>query len=339
MDAQTVFKAMADTTRRRILQLVAGHELSVSELVDCLSQPQSTVSRHLKVLRDAELIDDRREGVAVLYAASGRSSAGQGDDASLQTRMLDWVECEPLPAALRRRLDGVLSRRRKRSTDFFARIGRRWDRMRVEAFGDAFHLEALAALLPHDWVVADIGTGTGYLLPVLGATFRKVFAVDPVPRMLDVARARCQSRRTKNVMFRQGDLSRLPIQDERVDLACAMLVLHHVPAPAEALGELARILKPGGRLVIVEQKAHKLGAFYERMQDRWWGFDPARLARDVAATGLEEVRYRDLSFEPVPVAAVEAPDLFVLDARRKAQRARPVGKTKGNRKAAFPKTS
>ncbi len=313
MSTELVFKAMADNTRRRILQIVARQELSVSELVDCLSQPQSTVSRHLKVLRDAGLIQDRREGTTVLCAAAASTN---GDAQPLQDHMIEWIAQDELPKSVRQRLARVLTARQNQSHSFFSSVGHRWDQMRRDAFGDAFHLEGLSSLLPNDWVVAEVGVGTGMMLPVLANTFHEVIAVDPVPEMLDVARARCEVRKIKNVLFRQGDLGRLPIKDERVDLACAILVLHHVPAPAEALAEMGRILKPGGRLLIIEQRAHQLAEFHERMQDRWWGFESVSLARDVAAAGFDQVCHHNLASDPPPTRTIDAPELFVITAQR-----------------------
>ncbi len=311
MDDQAVFKAMADATRRNILQLASRQELSVSELVDCLRQPQSTVSRHLKVLRDAGLLHDRREGTAVLYAAPENATNGNGD-ADLQGHLVHWLADRPLPPSLARRLRGIVQRRAGRSDAFFSQVGHRWDQMRLDAFGDAFHLEALAMLLPGDWTVADIGTGTGYLLPTLGRAVERVIAVDPVAAMLDIARDRAAAAGVDNVSFREGGLSRLPLDDGAVDLALAVLVLHHVPSPADALAEICRVVRPGGRVLIVEQYAHSLEAFHDRMQDRWWGFEPEALAESVTSAGFDAVRHRRLPAN----GAADAPDLFALTATR-----------------------
>jgi len=313
MKSEIVFKAMADGTRCRILQMVTRHELSVSELVECLRLPQSTVSRHLKVLRDASLILDRREGTAVMYSAhENGGSAASG----LQSHLLEWVSDQEAPRQLLNRLDRVLARRKSRSTDFFSRISHRWDQMRIDAFGDAFHLEALTAMLPAKWEVADIGTGTGFLLPLLSRTFRRVVAVDPVPEMLEAARARCAERNIKNVTFRKGDLSRLSLPDGRFDLVLAVLVIHHVPSPIEALRELHRIVKRGGKLLVVEQQAHNLEDFHDRMQDRWWGFEPAMLSRQVSEAGFRRVRHRELSPDFNAGKPTDGPDLFLLTAEK-----------------------
>ncbi len=314
MDAATVFKALSDETRRRILQLVLKQELSVSELVECLSQPQSTVSRHLKVLRDASLIRDRREGTTVLYTAP--EVRVNGSATGLQDRILDWLGHESLGGPLDERLRRVLADRKRRSTNFFADVADRWDQMRVDAFGSTFHLEALVRLLPREWVVADIGAGTGFLLPVLAETFHQVIAVDPVSEMLDAARDVTSANGHRNVTFRQGDLSHVPISDASVDLVVAVLVLHHVPSVEEAVGEIARILKPGGRVLIVEQQSHGLAEFHERMQDRWMGFEPSVLESMLKGVGFDPIHVRRLPTCTNDGGKVEAPELFTVVADR-----------------------
>ncbi len=319
MDAATVFRALSDETRRRILQLVLKQELSVSELVACLGQPQSTVSRHLKVLRDASLIRDRREGTTVLYTAPDvhRHGAASG----LQDRILDWLAHEELGSVLEDRLRRVLADRQHRSSSFFAGVSDRWDQMRIDAFGSAFHLEAMVRLLPREWVVADIGTGTGFLLPMLGDAFQRVIAIDPVEEMLDAARTHAESGGHRNITFRQGDLSRLPISDASVDLVVAILVLHHVPSVGEAISEIGRVLRPDGKVLIVEQKAHDLLDFQERMQDRWTGFEPDELERIVRGAGFLDAQVAALPVSSQGSGKFEAPELFTMIAGRSSGQA------------------
>jgi len=315
MGSEAVFKAVADPTRQRILQALLQHELSVTELVDVLEQPQSTVSRHLRVLRRAELISDRRNGATVHYAPS--AVAVGGDDEALQAHLVRWLEKEPTPQALQQRVKQVLERRHSETVDFFDSIGQRWDQMRTDCFGDCFHLEALAALLPKSWVVGDIGTGTGYLLAALAGTFEKVIAIEPASRLLETARNRPELRATDNVEFRAGDLRQLPLADGELDLAVAMLVLHHVADSAAAIAEIGRVVKPGGRVLVVEQHAHQCEAFREMMQDRWWGFEPDSLGAQVRAVGFDDVTWQHLrTAVPTSVSAPQTPDLFVLTARK-----------------------
>ena len=143
----------------------------------------------------------------------------------------------------------------------------------------------------------------------MGTHFERVIAVDPVEAMLQGARHRIEASDVRQVDIRQGDLSSLPIDTGSIDLAIAMLVLHHVPVPQEALTEVVRILRPGGRVLIVEQVEHASEAFRDRMQDRWWGFDPPQLAGMLTATGFRRVHTNELTSLQ---RAHDAPDLFVL---------------------------
>jgi ArsR family transcriptional regulator len=317
MSAETVFKAMAEPTRQRILQALFQHELSVSELVEVLGQPQSTVSRHLRVLREAELISDRRNGTTVYYAP--RSGAPGSNDEALQAVVVRWLENEPAPRAVRDRLRRTLERRHAETVGFFESVGQRWEQMRIDCFGSSFHLEALTALLPESWTVADIGAGSGFLLPGLAAVFENVIAIEPVSTLLEAARNRPELRGAGNVDFRAGDLRRLPMSDDEVDLAIAALVLHHVPDPGAALCEIGRVIKPAGRVLVIEQRAHRCEAFRAMMGGRWWGFEPESLAARVRAAGFEEVAWRELrTASPTSASAPETPDLFVLTGTRSA---------------------
>jgi len=310
-----MFKALADATRQRLLRVLSAHELSVSELVQVLEQPQSTISRHLKVLREAELVVDRRAGATTLYAVPA-SGAGRSNGHGLRDQLLEWIGNERLDAGTQARLEQVLAMRRGGS--FFETIGSRWDQLRVDAFGDAFHLEALTALLPREWTVADIGTGTGYLLPILAERFVRVVAVDPAANMLELARRRPELREAGNVEFRAGSLEALPLGDGELDLAIASLVLHHVAEPAAALREVGRCVRPGGRLLMVEQAAHEHQVFHDRMGDVWWGFEPATLEGWVADAGFDTVRVSWLRSARTSSRNMgEVPRLFVLTAEKR----------------------
>ena len=317
VEPETVFKALADRTRQRTLALLTRHELAVSELVEVLQQPQSTISRHLKVLRDSAFIRDRRVGTTVLYSSHEESNGHA--PFPLRRTILDWIGEQPLPQALNERLTAVIHRRRHMSDAYFDEVGRRWDSVRESAFGHRFHLEAMWALLPSDWIVADIGTGTGYLLPLLAAHFKRVIAVEPVDRMMEAARNRVEAARLAHVELRTGDLSALPIRDEEVDLAVAALVLHHVPVPMEAVMELGRVIRPGGSALIIEQAAHDNADFRSRMQDQWWGFDPADVITWLGEAGFHDARSRSLTEVD---RADEAPELFVVTARKVATKRR-----------------
>ena len=305
-------RALADPTRQRILQVLLSEEVSVSELVEVMRLPQSTVSRHLKMLREAELAIDRRNGRTALYRAAEQPAGADG----LKGVVLAWLRDRPLSKVLQDRLQRVLRKRRDKTVDFFERLGNRWDELRRAAFGDAFATEAFLSLLPQEWTVADVGAGTGFLLPVLAEHFAQVIAIEPAAAMLECARQRIAERGLKNVAFHLSAVEELPLPDKACDLAIACLVMHHVAAPEAALKEMHRILKPGGRLLIVEQDKHEHREFYEVMQDRWWGFDPTSLAEKVAGAGFEIIRRQRLAAAKPGAGTLEVPDLFVLVGRR-----------------------
>lgn len=321
MTSELLFRALADTTRQRLLRVLSSHELSVSELVEALDQPQSTISRHLKVLRDAELVQDRRVGTATLYAASlaageGERTAANGENgsglAAIRRRLVEWSAHEPIDEATRERLEQVIRRRQSAGHDFFESVGSRWDQLRLEAFGDAFHFEALTMLLPNNWTVADIGAGTGYLLPLLAVRFRSVIAVDPADAMLELARSRPDLESAANVSFRKGSLESLPVREGELDLAIASLVLHHVQDPLQGLRELRRSIRPGGLLLLIEQEEHQNETFRTRMADPTWGFCPQTLCELVKAADFNEIRTARLASARPRGRTGDSPALFAI---------------------------
>lgn len=315
-DSAEILRALAEPTRQRIVQVLTHEELNVSELVEILNQPQSTVSRHLRVLREADLIRDRRLGTSSLYSAVTSPEDDDIPENDVRGFMVRWLSHEPLPDAIDERLHRVLSSRGGSATGFFNRLGKRWDELRTEAFGELFALEAFLPLMPHEWKVADIGSGTGYLLPVLASNFSEVVAVDPAESMLECGRQRIADCGAENVTFHRGELGKLPLPSGTIDLAVAFLVLHHIKDPQPALAEIRRVLRRGGRALIVEQEAHENQSFYERMKDLWWGFVPTELEKMATETGFRDVSSRRLQTAAATNGRVESPSLFVVTARK-----------------------
>ena len=310
--------SLADPTRSRILLLLDGHELTVSELCGILQLPQSTVSRHLKALADAAWVSARAEGTSHLYVMT-RSSKGagrsdvEGLDASarrLWTLVREQVCGTAAAAQDQRRLAAALAERRTKSQEFFSSSAGQWDRVRDEFFGDRFHLAALAAFAAGDATLGDLGCGTGQIASVLAPFVARVIAVDGSAAMLQAAKKRLQG--FANVELRRGDLEALPIDDGILDAATLMLVLHHVPEPERALAEVARVVRPGGRAIVVDMLPHERENYRQQMGHVWLGFGDEQLRRLLAGAGFDEVRI--VSLPPDPRA--KGPGLFVATGRR-----------------------
>jgi SAM-dependent methyltransferase len=298
---------LADPLRGRVLLAVEEQELSVGELAAVLQQPQSTVSRHLKVLSDGGWLASWREGTSNLY----RLAAGELDAEAGELWRLVRRRVVDLPAARQDRLrrEAVLRARRARSREFFAASAGDWDRLRRELFGPRAESVPLLGLLDPGWTVGDLGCGTGATAELLAPFVARVIAVDESAEMLDAAGARLAG--VESVELRQGALEELPLADGELDAAVLMLVLHHLPDPAAVLAEAARALAPGGRLLVVDMLAHDRVRLREEMGHQWLGFEPERVRRWLAAAGFAAVRIAPLAADP----EARGPNLFTATAR------------------------
>ena len=300
--------ALSDPTRSRILLLLDRHELTVSELCSIMQLPQSTASRHLKALVDSGWIAARAEGTSHLYTMTR-------DDLDAAARRL-WLlvreQVGPTPAAAQdhRRLQAALAERRTKSQEFFSSSAGQWDRLRDELFGDRVHLGALAALADSEWVVGDLGCGTGQVSAALAPFVGRVIAVDSSAAMLQAARRRLAG--FDNIDLRRGELEALPIDDDRLDVAAMMLVLHHVPEPAKAVADVARTLKPGGRIIIGDMLPHDRESYRQQMGHVWLGFSDDHVNRMLTEAGLGRIRIVPLT----PDARAKGPELFVATAQK-----------------------
>jgi ubiquinone/menaquinone biosynthesis C-methylase UbiE/DNA-binding transcriptional ArsR family regulator len=295
--------ALSDATRSRILLLIDRHELTVSELCGILQLPQSTVSRHLKALADTGWIAARAEGTSHLYTMT----RDELDPSARRLWLLVRDQVGPSPAAAQdqRRLQTALAARRTKSQDFFSSSAGQWDRVRDDLFGDRFHLSALAALAQSEWVVGDLGCGTGQVSAALAPFVERVIAVDASAAMVQAARKRLSG--LDNIELRRGELEALPIDDGRLDAATLMLVLHHVPEPERALAEIARVLKPGGRVLIVDMLPHDREQYRQQMGHVWLGFSDEHVRRMLSDAGFGEIRVVVLP----PDTRSKGPGLFV----------------------------
>jgi ArsR family transcriptional regulator len=300
--------ALADATRCRVLRLLETHELTVGELCSVLQMPQSTVSRHLKTLGDAGWVASRRDGTSRFYSlAPETKDDSQSQLWQLTRRQLDGRAVIDQDA---RRLARVLARRSETSQQFFASSSGRWDRLREELFGRDFSWQALAGLLPSNWVVGDLGCGTGALLTTLAQSVGRVIGVDASDEMLAAARARTAD--LDNVELRRGSLEALPIENDTLDAATMMLVLHHVASPGAAIADAARVLKPGGRLLIVDMAPHEREEYRQQMGHVWLGFAPDQMKRWLQQCGCSGVKISPLP----PATEARGPALFAATAEK-----------------------
>ena len=295
--------SLADPARSRILLLLDRHELTVGELCGITQLPQSTVSRHLKALAEAGWVAARAEGTSNLYTMTR-------DDLDAPARKLwllvrDQVGASPSAAQDQRRLSSVLAERRTKSQEFFSSSAGQWDRMRDEMFGDRFHLNALGAFVDPSWTVGDLGCGTGQASAALAPFVARVIAIDGSAAMLQSAKKRLHA--FTNVELRRGDLEELPVDDGRLDAAMLTLVLHHVPEPDKALAEVARVVKPGGRIVLVDMLPHDRDNYRQQMGHVWLGFSDDHVRMLLAGAGFDDVRI--VAMPPDPKA--KGPALFV----------------------------
>jgi ubiquinone/menaquinone biosynthesis C-methylase UbiE len=299
---------LSDPLRVRMLLVLEGQELPVSDLCEVLQLPQSTVSRHLKTLADDRWVASRRDGTSRLYSL-------MLDDLTAPSRGL-WTlvrdQMAETPAARQdgHRLAAVLDARRAKSQAFFSSAAGQWDRMRDELFGLTFHLHGLIGFLDDRWTVADLGCGTGRTADVLASFVTRVIAVDASEEMLAAARERLVAH--QNIDIRQGTLEALPLDDASVDAVHLGLVLHHIAEPATVLSEASRVLRPGGRLLITDMLPHDRDEYRQQMGHVWLGFSETQLARYLRAAQFTGLRVRALPPDP----RAKGPSLFVATARR-----------------------
>jgi ArsR family transcriptional regulator len=296
---------LADPTRLRTLRALEKQELSVLELREVLALPQSTVSRHLKVLAEGGWLVSRRQGTQSLYGWAEGIDAG-----ARRLWLLARAEIESW-ALVRQdagRLAGVKTRR-DGAQRFFAGAAGAWDKLRAEVYGTTLGGEALLSLLPHEWTVVDLGCGTGAVAAELALRFRRVIAVDQSGEMLRAARRRLAG--LEGVELHEARLEALPLADASCDAALLVLVLSYLEDPPAALREAARILRPGGRLVVVEAARHADEALRRRMGQRVPGLEADELAL-LLGDGLADVSTRTLP----PAPGARGPGVVVATARR-----------------------
>jgi len=293
-----IFKALGDEARLRMVRAVEIAELSVAELVSVLKLPQSSVSRHLKPLRDSGLLETRREGTSVYY----RRGPVFQDEAF--ARLLSEKLGELFGASRdRAAVDRVLAQRRKESMLFFDEIAGRYGSLTQPGGGWQGLAAALAAGFRGQTVV-DIGCGEGDLTLLLARFAKRVTAVDLSAQMLRVVQERSAGAGlASRVAVEKGDLEKLPLKTNSADAVFVSQVLHHAARPLKALKEAARILKPGGQLIILDLSKHDQEWVRNEWADQWLGFDEHELRGWLKEIGLKTNVFQTLE-GPEPAFSV-----------------------------------
>jgi ArsR family transcriptional regulator len=307
---QKIFKTLADPTRIRILFLLEREELAVQELMEVLEMAQSRVSRHLGILREAGLLQDRRDGTFVLYRFIPPRSSDWREAWSLVSRSLgEDATAERDLASLAR----VIEARASRSRSFFDSVGPEWDALRKVWSDDLLRARALARLIPPGLRVADIGTGTGVLALELARAGLRVIAVDHSPRMLEAARSKLEQDPGLEVDLRLGDASSLPLGDGEVDAAFAHMVLQYLAAPLDAVREMARVVTPGGRVVVIDFVSHDREWMRQELGVVRLGLATDEIEASFAAAGLKAPR---IEIQAPASRTADLPETFIASAER-----------------------
>ena len=299
---------LADPTRSRVLLLLEGTELTVGELCQVLQLPQSTVSRHLKILADEGWVTVRDSGASRLYTLV--ASRLDPEAKRLWNVVREQVSAGAAAHQDARRRESVLNARRVKVVSFFKTAAATWDQMRASLIGARTDLMALMDLLDDKWVVGDLGCGTGILCEAVAPAVRRVIAVDESGAMLTAAKRRLSP--LANVDVRTGSVEKLPIKDNELDVALLFMVTHFVLEPTKVLAEVRRVLKPGGRLLVLDLTAHEHDEYAQELGHIWQGFTEEQVRAWVTDAGLTTARYRVL---PADTAA-KGPALFSLVARK-----------------------
>ncbi len=274
-------KALSDATRLRLIRVLMRYELSVNELVTILEMGQSRVSRHLKILAEANLVRSRRDGLWVFYTARQE----QHNNALLKTLepffTVDDIAQKDMTMAA-----SILEDRAVKTRQFFNNIADHWDSLSHEILGGFDLGTAVLEAMPKPCkVAADLGCGTGTVLERLRPNVELLIGVDASPRMLELSRRRF-AEHADTVSLRIGDLDHLPLRNEEVDFACINMVMHHVSSPEKALLEVYRSLKPQGSLIITDFDKHNNERMRTDYGDHWLGFATDTMADLLTASGF-----------------------------------------------------
>jgi ubiquinone/menaquinone biosynthesis C-methylase UbiE len=292
----TALKAAGEETRLRVLALLAEAELTVSDLTDILRQSQPRISRHLKLLVEGGLVERFREGTWAFFRL-----AEHGAGADVARALIERLE--PGDQTVRRdheRLASVRQARAVAAQAYFRAHAAEWDRIRKLHVADEAVEEAIRAALSEKPFrsLLDLGTGTGRMLEMFGPDIERGLGLDLSLDMLLLARDRLERAGLRNCSVRQGDIYDLPLANGSFDVVILHQVLHFLDDGARAIREAARVLRPGGRLLVVDFAPHEQEFLREQFAHRRLGFAPETVTQWITASGLEPVMHKSLAPEP-----------------------------------------
>ena len=305
---------LSDPIRLRMMRVLCSHELSVGELIRVIQIPQSSGSRHLKLLAEGGWVVRRSVGPATFYRVVL-------DDLPATMRGIWLAVCDELDGLADaqgddQRVRSVLSERLTDSGAFFGEHAGEWDGVRNDMFGRFFTDRALLSLIDPKWRVADLGCGTGNCTELLAPWVERVVAIDRSPEMLEGARARLEnaSIESSHIDFVVGDLSKVPLSSGSVDAAVCMLVIHHIDEPVEALKEIRRVLtseRGGGVVLLVDMCEHTNDEYRRGMGHKHLGFSNQEVIGMLGEAGFGSIRVNNLR----PDVSTSGPPLFAAVAR------------------------
>jgi ubiquinone/menaquinone biosynthesis C-methylase UbiE len=289
-----LLRLLADPTRLRLLLLLEEEELSVAELQDICGMGQSRISSHLAQLKRAGVVKDRRAGKNVYYGLSRKTLGGARSRVHELMREL----ARELPEAHRDRtaLKLALRKRQDKAREYFDELAGRFGRSYVPGRSWQALAHMLIALLPAQ-TVADLGAGEGTLSQLLAKTARKVIAIDNSPKMVEFGSALAKKHGFTNLEYRLGDIEDPPIEKGTIDLAIFSQALHHAIHPEKAMAAAYRMLKRGGRVVILDLLSHQFERARELYADHWLGFSEVDLHRLLEDAGFKQIDVRVVSRE------------------------------------------
>jgi ArsR family transcriptional regulator len=288
-DASALYRLLGDEARLRLLRVLAQDRFNVTELTGVLGLAQSGVSRHLGLLKEAALVAEERDGAFTYYRLSAQiRENGLGPLWPLLEAQFSAAQQTPAIKADDARLQEVL-RLRRENFDQHAGPDTRDGRQLVPGRSWAAWARALAHLLPPADVV-DIGCGEGYLTIEVARWARRVVAIDRSPAVLVRAKALAGRRHASNITFKRGELEKLPLDSHSMDVALLSQALHHAEKPADAAAEAARVVKPGGKVLVLELREHDEAWVRDKLGDRHQGFSEEALTRLLTTAGLTDVK-------------------------------------------------